>query len=254
MKELDFVIGKRKVHSYVPESWVELSERQFWAVVCRSFDAIDDATFYSQYFGIAEDVVEEMDLYYFYVLNSLLSFTRERGKASSFIVHRLKLRDKKKNEILVEAPQAKLSGMSFQQFMTIDTYYTWYLQTKNKQYLLQMCSCCYLQPEEDFFQLDPDERVEYWNGCDEMKLNAVMLQWTLIKEWLSSAYSYLFPQGEAVANGKDGKVQVSNAWIEIFDTLVADDLTRVETYKRLECMEVIRIVNYKIRENKKQAR
>ena len=86
MREVAFVIGKRKVHSWVPESWQELSERQFLAIVGKSCDLEEDAEFYAHYFGIPADVVKGMDLYYFYVLNSLLSRgILQRCGRSSFV-------------------------------------------------------------------------------------------------------------------------------------------------------------------------
>ncbi len=247
MRELDFVIGKKKVHSWVPESWLEVSERQFLAIVGITYDDLSDVQFYVQFFGLDEKVVREMDMYTFYVLNSLLSFTRITNGMSSFIIHSMKLKDSKGRVLRVDAPRPKLSGMTFQQFMMVDTFFTWYMQTQNKDYLISMCACCYLNEEDDFFTMDMDERVKLWKECNPTALNAVLVQWTFIKAWLSGAYSSLFPKGnvEEVSKKKE-KVKISNAWIEIFDMLVADDMTRINTYKRLECMDVIRIVNGKM--------
>lgn len=254
MREIEFAIGKKKVHSFVPECWEEMSEQQFLAIIDMTYNVVDDATFFARFFGINEQLVKELDLYYFYVLNSLLSFTRDTGKLSSFLIRSFILVNKQGRVMTVVAPDAKLAGMSLQQFMMIDTFYTWYQQTQQRKFLLQMCCCCYLQPEEDFFKLVLNERLQYWTFCPETELKAVLVQWSLIKSWLAGAYVHLFPQGEVVEKGRNGKVKVTNTWTEIFDTLVADDLTRIESYKRLDCMDVIRNVNYRIQEGKKQQR
>lgn len=254
MREVAFVIGKKKVHSFVPESWQELSERQFLAIVGKSCELEEDTEFYAHYFGIPADVVKGMDLYYFYVLNSLLAFTRNSAKMRSFILRQVTLRNAMGKTFTVQAPEANLDGMSFQQFMMIDTFHTWYLQTKERKFLLSMCSCCYLKEGEDFFSLDMDERLKCWEKCGELEIQSILVQWSLIKGWLSSSYIYLFPKGDGEENGKGGKTKISNTWLEIFDTLVADDLTRIETYKHLHCMDVLRVVNHKIKEQKSQRR
>ena len=224
-----------------------MSERQFLAIVGITYDDLSDVQFYVQFFGLDEKVVREMDMYTFYVLNSLLSFTMKTNGMSSFIIHSMKLKDSKGRVLRVDAPRPKLSGMTFQQFMMVDTFFTWYMQTQNKNYLISMCACCYLNEEDDFFTMDMDERVKLWKECNPTALNAGLVQWTFIKAWLSGAYSSLFPKGNVEeVSKKKGKVKISNAWIEIFDMLVADDLTRINPYKRLECMDVIRIVNGKM--------
>jgi len=254
MREIAFAIGKKKVRSFVPESWEELSEGQFLAIVGRTFNLLEEGEFYAKYFGISADMVADMDLYYFYVLNSLLSYTRKPARLQTFIIHQVKLVNSKGTTVMLKAPEASLAGMSFQQFMMIDTFYTWYQQTKERKFLLSMCSCCYLKEDEDFFSLVMDERLDYWEQCSEIELKSILVQWSIIKEWLSNAYQYLFPKGGDADSGTGGKVKVTNTWLEIFDTLVADDLTRIETYKHLHCMDVLRVINHKIQEQKNPRR
>lgn len=254
MREVSFEVGKRRYTCNVPESWMEMSERQFLAFVGKGREAISDVDFWSQFFSIPETVLRQLDLYYLYVLSSLLSFTRKVTGISSFFLHSLELKNARGELIKVFAPNAKLEGMSFQQFMTVDTFYGWHVQTGKHEYLLSMCCCLYLREGEDFFKMEMDERLECWRKCDEVTLQALLVQWSFIKTWLSRSYAYLFPGGEdaAVRAKTKGKGQVSNTWIEIFDTLVADDLTRIESYKRLECMDVLRIVNGKIKQQKQR--
>ena len=46
MREIAFAIGKKKVRSFVPESWEELSEGQFLAIVGRTFNLLEEGEFY----------------------------------------------------------------------------------------------------------------------------------------------------------------------------------------------------------------
>lgn len=240
MRKLDFSINSKKVSVDVPEHWHEMSEKQFKAVCRISNKEIDDATFYSEFFSIPVEWVNSIDLYYFYVLNSLLGFTRDVEAFSGFLV--AKVGD-------FVSPQPNLSGMSFHQFMTIDTFFTWYLQTNKDAFLDKMCATMYLLTCDDFSKLDLDARAEVWAKVDKSDKYALLISWTIIKKWLSKGYTYLFPKGDDDAH-QHGSKKISNTWLEIFDTLVQEDLSKIEAYKKVEAMDVIRIVNRRIKEQK----
>ena len=240
MRHLDFSLNGKTVSVNVPEHWHEMSERQFKAVCKISNKDIDDATFYSEFFNIPLVWVNSIDIYYFYVLNSLLGFTRDVEAFSGFLV--TKVGD-------FVSPQPNLNGMSFHQFMTIDTFFTWYLQTNDVKFLDRMCATMYLHEGEDFSTIDIDERVKEWQMMAQSDKSALLISWTIIKKWLSRGYPYLFPKGDDDAH-QHGSKKISNTWLEIFDTLVQEDLSKIEAYKKVEAMDVIRIVNRRIKEQK----
>lgn len=239
MRHLDFSIGGKTVSVDVPEHWREMSERQFMAVCKLSGKELDEVTFYSEYFGIPKEWVKSIDIYYFYVLSTLLEVVRQMDAFGDFII-------KKIGHFV--CPMPNLSGMTFHQFMTVDTFFTWYLQTDNRKFLDRMCAALYLKSGEDFATLDIDERVKEWAPFESDK-TALLISWTIIKKWLAKAYPYLFPSGTDEVN-KHGSRKISNTWLEIFDTLVQEDLGRIDSYKKLEAMDVIRIVNRRIKEQK----
>lgn len=240
MRHLDFSLNGKTVSVNVPEHWHEMSERQFKAVCKVSNKDIDDATFYSEFFNIPLVWVNSIDIYYFYVLNSLLGFTRDVEAFSRFLV--TKVGD-------FVSPQPNLNGMSFHQFMTIDTFFTWYLQTNDVKFLDRMCATMYLREGEDFSTIDIDERVKEWQMMAQSDKSALLISWTIIKKWLSRGYPYLFPKGDDDVH-QHGSKKISNTWLEIFDALVQEDLSKIEAYKKVEAMDVIRIVNRRIKEQK----
>ena len=254
MRIAQFYIGKKTVTCQVPEHWNELSVSQFKAIVDKTYCELDDVAFYARYFGITEDIVHSIDIYYVYVLGSLLKFTREMKGSTKFLVPSVRLFGPK--PLTVVSPSPALAGMSFMQFMMIDTFYTWYGQTKDRKHLVDMCCCCYLKEDENFFEMEMDERRKSWSLCGENDLFSVLVQWSLIKAWLSASYPYLFSskEGGQPATSKNGKVVLNNTWLEIFDSLVEEDLTRIDTYKRLACMDVFRIINRKIKNSKQNKR
>ncbi len=251
MRKLEFKNGKKVIRRDVPETWEELSVDQFMAITALDAGTIDGSTFYARYFGLRPELVERLDLYFLYVLNSLVDMlpgtASTSGKAfrgmRKFLVPSYRLG---KGDVVV-APSAGLSGMSFQQFMTVDTFYTWHIQTEERRFLLSMCSCLYLKDDEDFFRLNLSARQQLWDAAGDAVLRSVVVQWSFIKRWLSNSYPFLFPAGGQQGEISGGKKVVSNAWLEIFDVLVQDDLTRIDSYKQLECMDVLRILNRRLR-------
>lgn len=237
MKRLEVKFGRKRLGVDVPESWQEMSGEQFVAVCSLADKKCSDAEFYSRFFGFPEDMLKEMDLYYFYVLNSLLGFTLKTQALSVFIIGKI-------GEWV--SPNPMLSGMSFEQFMMIDTFFTWYLQLDDRKFLDRMCAVMYVRDDEEFADIDIEARTEEWSKVGGDVKQALLVNWSLIKRWLSKAYKHLFPEGDG-DTVKRGSRRISNTWLEIFDALVADDLTRIEKYKRIDAMDVIRYVNNKIK-------
>ncbi|MBQ9641522.1 MAG: hypothetical protein IJV06_08170 [Bacteroidaceae bacterium] len=252
MRKLVFEAGRKRFQCDVPERWEEMSSEQFLALVAVDAGTIDGNTFYSRYFGIRPEMVARLDFYLLYVLNSLVDGlpSLKNGSAGDgfrgmkrFLVPKYRLG----KDFVVVSPAECLAGMSFQQLMTVDTFFTWYVQTDERRFLLQMCSCLYLKEDEDFFGLNLDERQRVWEAADGGVLRSVLLQWSFIKRWLSGAYPFLFPGGESQGTVRGGRKVVSNAWLEIFDVLVQDDLTRIDSYRHLACMDVLRILNRRLK-------
>lgn len=240
MRRLEFSIRGKMRSVNVPEHWREMSESQFKAVCRLGKGLIDDTAFYSEFFGLPTSVVVDIDIFNFYVLNSLLEFTREVEAFGEFLVPKVGG---------FVCPKPNLRGMSFHQFMTIDTYFTWYLQTDDVRFLDSMCAAMYLLPDEEFASLDIEGRSRAWSVRGESDKYVLLVSWTIIKRWLGKAYPHLFPSGDDDAP-KRGSRKISNTWLEIFDTLVQDDLTKIESYKKVDAMDVIRIVNRRIKEQK----
>ncbi|MBQ9363978.1 MAG: hypothetical protein IJT97_11285 [Bacteroidaceae bacterium] len=259
MRKLEFETGRTLFRCDVPETWEELSVEQFMAITALDAGTIDGRTFYARYFGIRPEVVDRLDFYLLYVLNSLVEKVSapQSGTVPNpfrgmrrFLVPSYRLG----NGVVVVSPSECLSGMSFQQFMTVDTFYTWYVQTEERRFLVSMCCCLYLKEDEDFFSLNPAARQQLWEAADVAVLRSVLVQWSFIKRWLSGSYPFLFPAGERQDTKRGGKKVVSNAWLEIFDVLVQDDLTRIDSYKHLDCMDVVRILNRRLKNERMKTR
>lgn len=229
----------RIINVHLPSAYHELSQRQFVAIAATSMGLVGDKYFLKQFFGIPESVLVRLDQFQLYQLTEMLNFLKEDKPDGHFILKEVKG---------MKAPHDKLAGMSLQQFMTIDTFFSWYTITKKMNWIEQMACNLFMRKGEDFFTeyAEPDiayrdklALIEAWP--EELKV-ATLLQWSLIKLWLAKVYPALFAPG-------DGKQREDpSKWLDIFDTFVGDEVADMDKYKRMECMDALRIMNRRIKE------
>lgn len=250
--------GSVKYHTAnIPESLSEATGQQFTALLALSQGRIAEQQFFINFFGIPEKLLPLLDLWQLYVLTDQLRDIWKVDRIDHFPIPEILIPwDKKKRteSLHLMAPAAQLKGMTFQQFMTVDQFYQWYVYTGKAQYVLSMVAALYLEKDKPFAELDIQcvtDRLE--NYPDRWVLEGLAFNWGMIRSWLSGAYPHLFPAAEVQENN-DTKPrpikQRPGSWLNIFDTLVGDDLTRIETYKDLPCMDVIRILDKRIKQQK----
>ena len=242
MRKLELKVGKKSFCVDIPENWDELNAEQLGAIADITFSKDSDSLdFIRRYFNIPLYVVNRLDVVQLYTLNSLMGFIREPKAMNHFIVKTIRLNacGTDSGYIDVTAPDDKLAGVSFGRFMLIDTYYNWYMATRKREYAVMLFDAIY-KDVPGHIQLDKAPYV-----------NAALLQWSMIRLWLADTYKFLFPEDEDdKPKPKTAAPVISNTWIEIFDTLVEDDLTRIKSYKELPCMDVLRVINRRIRDNR----
>lgn len=244
------------ITSQIPESLSEATGQQFTALLALSQGRIAEEPFFLTFFGIPEKLLPRLDLWQMYVLTEQLSKIWKADKIDHFPIEDIRIRPKGKAKMLhLMAPLPQLKGMSFQQFMTVDQFYQWYIYTAKPQYLFAMVASLYIEEGKAFRETDIGAVVGRLEESDHRWLcEGLVFNWSMIRTWLSGAYGSLFPVAPEAPEGQKAARPVKQrpgSWLNIFDTLVGDDLTRIETYKELPCMDVIRILNKRIKEQQK---
>ena len=236
---------KRVIKRTIPTNYAEMTPAQFLATVRLTKGWIDEREFFLQFFDLTDKLLAKLDTFLLYRLTETLGFLKQiKGACTGFYCEEL-------NGKLL-APQEKLRGMSFQQFMTVDTFFSWFLVTEKEQYLDRFVASLYLKSDEAFTDLDLDERLPAVNQIHMDLKYSIVVTWVLIKSWLSSAYPFLFPEGEASANSQGDKLKSKPVdWLAIFDAWVGDNVPSIDAYRTLPCMDAIRLLNRKIKEAKK---
>lgn len=257
MREVEFKYKKwgtmRSIKRTLPTNYAEMTPAQFLATVRLSKGWIDEREFFLQFFGLTDKLLARMDAFQLYSLTETLGFLKQiKAACTSFYCPVLP------GELM--APSDKLQYMCFQQFMTVDTYFSWYLVTEKEQYLDAFIAALYLKIGESYFKdksegiaaIDLDSRIPEVHQIPMDLKYSILVNWVLIKSWLSSAYPFLFPEGEASSNSKGDKVKGKPVdWLGLFDAWVGDNVASMEAYRRLSCMDAIRMLNRKIKEANK---
>lgn len=258
----------RTLAATIPASLSEATPAQFLALLGLSEGAITEEMFFCQFFGISSDILARLDPWQLYVMASQLQHLWQRAPVDRMILPRLTVSPDTSamkgfpppegiHPMTLTPPAPRLRGMTFQQFMTVDQLWQWYAYTDRADYLHAMVAALYIPDDADFFTYDHGLVTEaVAHSADTLQLQAIATNWTLVRDWLASAYPHLFPAraSSATVPGASAAGQKKprpGSWLAILDALVADDLTRLQTYPRLQAMDVIRILNRRIADAKR---
>ena len=239
----------RNARFEAPQRWNEMNEEQFLLLAHQSLGLqVSDEQFYHVMFGAPKHIAKHMDPWYKYVLERKANYLRDkRALCNHFFV-------KKLGKLL--APMDMLMGVSFQQFMQVDTYF----EKAEKELGLiitpnldMMLASLYLKKNQAYSVDDHDRKhklldvmanVEILKKVAMDKKWAVFLNWAMIKNWLSKAYPLLFP----APSENEKKQKKHTSWLEIYDSFVGDDIAHAEAYKTMEATDAFRIMEHRIKE------
>lgn len=229
----------RIIKLHVPSAYHEMTQQQFVAVAAMGNGLIGEKYFFKRYFGLPESIVVRLDEFQLYQLSEMLNYLKSDKPDGKML-----LRDVEG----MKAPHDKLAGMSLQQFMTVDTFFSWYNLTKKPNWIDQMACTLFMRKGEDFFTEYPEPDIAYreklalFEAWDEELKMATLFQWSLIKMWLSKIYPEMFAPGDGTQKEEPSR------WLDIFDSFVGDEVADMDKYKRMECMDALRIMNRRIKE------
>ncbi|TLX73689.1 hypothetical protein E9993_14625 [Labilibacter sediminis] len=247
MKEITLNIVRRYrkdkiIHTTHPECWEELTPSQFIALVRVMKGDISEDDILVEMLDLPHKTVENLDLYQRYTLGQLLEFIQNKAPFNRFVIQDISG---------LKPPEDGLNDVTFGEFMYIDTFYADYQQSNSNDDLLNLVSCIYVRPAKT------GERPEFNGRVDTTRVKtfhllqreAIAMNYGLIRTWLEEAFPEVFPQ-QKEASGKPQKQ--SNGWIDVYDSIVGDDLVNAEKYFNMPCTEVLRYMNKKVKENRKK--
>jgi hypothetical protein len=248
-----FLKYTRKINGSFPSTFGELKPSQLIAVARLLNQTISDTGFLKFMTGIPKSRIKKLDDYYSYQLMLLFEPFVQVAPYNEFIIPRI---DTYATRFF--SPKPKLSGMTFAQFIFAESYFVSYQTDKDPIDLHKFVASLYLPELHGFDEnLIPEAALAFSKIKPEI-LEAVMINYVLIKEWLCNVYPMIFQKEEEEEEESDEAPKKSlkkpgnSGWLKIFENVVGDDLVNHDRYSMLPLHNVLRWMSNKIIENIKR--
>jgi len=245
----------RNVNSNVPQNWSDLTQKQLIAIACLYKSAISDINFLKAMSGLKKRILNRLNDFDKYKLMGIFEFVGEQKAHHEFIIRRLELRwlSLSKPGVILFAPEGKLKGITFGQFIFADTYFANYQESQDETDLNKFIASLYLKKDESFDEKLIQSRHFQIGKIDKNIREAIVLNYQLIHEWLALAYPLIFQKREELFNGATVGELVEpvegNIWIKVFQNFVGDDILHDEIWAAKPVNTIFAYMTRKYKEN-----
>lgn len=243
----------------VPQSFQELSGNQFHTVALFFLHKIGDKEFISRFFGLKMHLVNRLDKFSIYKLLECSQFISSRkNPVNHFLIDRIPCTN-------LVAPLFKLKDVSLLQYMYLDKCFNGYVSSNSLDDIYRFIAACYLPETCVNTAHDLRKRLDVFNkinmekqlaavirNTDDVFCFAIFLNFIFIREWLSRCFPFLFSDS---MEKESNSVKHTSSWLDIFDSLVGENIPDSQAYERMPCMDAFRLINNRIRkyrENEKR--
>jgi hypothetical protein len=236
----------RKIKGEFPSAFEEIKPSQLLAITGLINSTISETDFLKIMTGIPESVINKIEEIQRYELMNLFEpFTDIKP------YHAFKIPHIKTGNGNIISPKSKLAGMTFAQFIFIESYFTSYQFDKNEIDLHKFVASLYL-PQNQYF--NENEITAFALSLKNIKSeipDAIVINYVLVKEWLALAYPLVFQreeENEEVSKSKKHNQQSNNSgWLKIYESIVGDDLINHDRYGLIPLHNVLRWMTKKIK-------
>ena len=246
--EYPFLFLKLKAKGSVPASWAEVNEAQFIAISRTINGAEADFRFLSILTGVKERLLKKLSSYALLKLSQQIDFVGKAGNYhDSFIIKNIQV-----FRMIYSAPNTKLEGLTFGQFIFCDSYYNDWVSTKKDIALNNFVASLYRHAGEMFDNKDIPYRSWKIKNVDMDIRMAITFNWSLVMAWLGKAYPLIFrepTEKEPTTESETTAGAKQSPWIKLFESLVGDDLINRDKYAELPVHTVFRHLTKKYKEN-----
>lgn len=235
----------------MPESWEEITPQQIIAIGCTYNNSISDIAFLSTITGIRKRVISRLDNYQRFILGESFDFLGTQNMHHAFVLPHVRV-----GETVFYTPLPRLKGMTFGQFIFIDTWFGIYQNNKNKNDLSRFLAALCLHDPKNFTEEQIDENAPVLSLLKSDIKEALVINFLLVKKWLMHSYPLVFPEPieneEPESKNSEPAKYDTNSWIRIYDSLVGDDIPNRDAYSTWPVNEALRYLSRKIKESIKK--
>lgn len=229
---------------HFPENMEEITRSQFIAVLEYSALKINERKLLKIMTNLPARAVKKLGDFQRYKLIQLLSFVAETKGFNRFIVPMLKTSSGK-----LYSPKPKLKGLTFEQFIFADAYFSDYSEKQDLETLAKFVAALYLPKDQPFDESLIEANFPVVQKLQTPLLEGIFLNFGFLRDWLADAYPLVFSTQETrtklPATGNNG-------WIKIFETIVGDDIINAEKYSKTPIHNILRFLTERIKQNMKR--
>jgi hypothetical protein len=246
----------RFVKGNFPSDWSETSPKQLIAIASLLKQSISDVHFLSIMTGLSKRTINKLDAWQRFQLIELFDSFRSNQPYNEFIIPKLDC----KGTVLC-APKPKLKGVTFGQFIFLDTYFGNYQQSRDKTDLNKFIASAYLPFGQQFTEPLIDAHHQWVAKTELLSREAIVINYYLIRDWLCEVYPLVFQRKTEqqikedetkIRNNIPLKNRDQNSWIKVFESLVGDDIINGDNYANLPLHNVLQYLTSQIKKNLKQ--
>ena len=248
---LPFLKYTRKIKGAFPQTLEELNQKQLIVISSLVNQKISETNFLHIMTGIRKFRINKLDNYQRYQLMQLFEPFTEIQPFDRFIIPVINT-----GTGSFVSPKPKLAQMTFAQFIFIESYFEDYQNKKQQDLLLKFIASLYTPVAESFNENNVQANVSRIKLANPQVLDAIVINYVFIKEWLALAYPLVFGVPETENEPQKNKPLRNNnsnsAWLKIFENIVGDDLVNQDRYAIIPLHNVLRWMTNKIKENMKR--
>lgn len=244
-----FLKRKRSVTATIPEQWKEIDSGQLIALARANQDDISNVDFIQAFTGIKKAVIKKLDLYQQFKIIEQIGFVNTISPHNTFILDKIII-----GESIFTGPKPMLKGMSFGQFIFVDSHFRNYNETSNPEELNRFLAALYLPEKKKFREKIIEKNYGLFSKADPAVKTAALLNYIIVFEWIMDLYPLVFPRPYEPEKEKPEKKESKRdprSWIKIFDNLVGDDIVNQDQYAKLPFHSVFRYFTKNIKEHMK---
>ncbi|MCY1720155.1 hypothetical protein OU798_07365 [Prolixibacteraceae bacterium Z1-6] len=233
----------------IPESWDETTPKQIVALGCAANNSIGDVAFIAALTGIRKWVIKRLDNYQRFQLSEQLGFLSTSTLHNTFVIKQVTV-----GLVKYYAPKPKLKGMSFGQFIFVDSLFGSYQHEQSADELHRFLAALLLRNRKQFTEDCIEQNAPVMAKLKPDVKEALVINYLLVKKWLVKSYPLVFPEPEETPESKKQEPPTYDpmAWAKIFENLRGDDLAHEEKYSNLPVHTALRYITQRIKENIKR--
>ena len=236
--EYRFLFLDRKLERSIPTRWDEVTPRQLITIARHYLSESSDEQMLSILCGVRKRIIRMLDTYQRFSLANEMSFLKDYKPYSHFII-------RKAGQLM--APKLRLEGMSFGQFMFVDSWFTIWLHSRKEDDLNKFIASLYLPDGETFQSESMPELMHSASQVPLLVKLAISINYRLIREFLAHAYPLIFQKPRPGTTPKPG-----DGWVKVFESVIGDDIVNQDRYAELPLHTVLRWITRKLKENAKR--